>query len=230
MTSSSLLAIGCGLFLLPILLPFAATSDQAAAVPAAPNRYIGSSACKNCHEGVEKGEVHEKWSKSEHANAFDVLGTPEAKEVGKKHGVDDPQKSPKCLECHVTAYGVDAKEIKRGFKPQEGVQCESCHGPGENHFKVRFKEAQTGAKPAPIAADEIKSGRDIATCTKCHNEKSPTYKPFCFKERMEQIEHLDPRKKRNDEELAKLRETCTPDCPKCSDKKADGDGKKDGGK
>ncbi|MEZ5962393.1 MAG: cytochrome c family protein [Planctomycetota bacterium] len=225
MASSSLLAIGCGLFLLPIF--FVPPGPGAAApVPeaAAANRFIGAKACKNCHDGAEKGNMFDHWSKTPHAKAYETLASDKAKEVGKKHGVDDPQKSDKCVQCHVTAFGVDAKEIKRGFKTEDGVQCESCHGPGENHAKLRLKESQTGGTPAPVSAEEIETGRDAKHCQKCHNEKSPTYKPFCLKERMEVIEHLDPRKKRSEEELKKLRATCYPECPKCSEKKSD-DGK-----
>ena len=189
---------------------------------AAPNRYVGAKVCKNCHDGVDKGDIFTKWEKSAHAKAFATLATDAAKAAGKKLGVDEPQKSDQCLKCHVTAFGVDAKEIKRGFTMEDGVQCESCHGPGENHFKTRFKESQSSGAPAPITADEIKSGRDVKQCTGCHNQDSPTYKVFCLKERMLVIEHLDPRVARSKEQLEKLRATCTPDCEKACDKKEDG--------
>lgn len=235
MASPSLLAFGCGLLLLPLFLQpdptFTPATGAAASAAAAPNRYVGVKVCKNCHNTAENGDAFGHWEKSPHAKAFETLASAEAKEAGKKLGVDDPQKSEKCLKCHVTAYGVDAAEIKRGFKAEDGVQCETCHGPGENHFKTRFKESQSGGTPTPVTAEEIHAGRDIKLCAKCHNEESPTYKPFCLKERMEKIEHLDPRKKRTPEQLEKLRATCAPDCPKCS--KKDGDKKeaaKDGGK
>ena len=198
--------------------PVAGAADEAVpehATAMATNRYIGEQACKNCHTGAEKGEVHEKWAAGPHANAFKVLASDKAKEIAAKLNIEDPQKAKECLECHQTAFGVDAKEIRKGFKHDAGVQCESCHGPGEEHFKIRMKDAAAG-KNSPVAADEIRNDRDVAGCKKCHNEKSPTYKEFCFKERMAAIEHFDPRKKRSEEELKKLRETCAPDCPKCS--------------
>ena len=215
MNPLSVLAIACGFVVLPFASLFATEQDPAAA-PAKANRYIGAKACKNCHAGAEKGEMFEKWTKEPHSKAWEVLGTPKAKEVGAKLGIADPQKSPDCLKCHVTAYGAPEAEIKKGFKIEDGVQCESCHGPGEAHFKLRFAESQKGGAAAPVTPEEIRTGRDVATCQKCHNEKSPTYKPFCLKERMEKIEHLDPRKKRTEEELKKLRETCYPGCPKCA--------------
>ena len=43
------------------------------------------------------------WRMSPHAQAYAVLSTPKAAELAKKAGVDEPQKAPECLKCHVTA-------------------------------------------------------------------------------------------------------------------------------
>jgi hypothetical protein len=45
---------------------------------------------------------------------------------------------------------------------------------------------------------------------------------------MEKIEHLDPRKKRSEEDLKKLRSTCFAECTKCATAKKDAP--KEGGK
>ena len=39
-----------------------------------------------------------------------------------------------------------------------------------------------------------------------------------------EIEHLDPRRERSEEDLKARREICSPDCPKCSKEKRDKDG------
>ncbi|MDA0933016.1 MAG: cytochrome c family protein [Planctomycetota bacterium] len=235
MNPFSALFVGAGLLVLPVLSSNTETGPQGIHVRPVDgmdsrgldgNRYVGQKVCKNCHSKPEKGEVHEKWSAGPHAKAFDVLASEAAKKIAKDMGIEDPQKSDQCLECHVTAFGVDKDLIKRGFKPSDGVQCETCHGPGEEHFKIRFKESQ-GGESTPVSAEEILNERDVATCTKCHNERSPTYKEFCFKERMAAIEHFDPRKERTEEELKKLRETCSPDCKKCAKEKEE-EGKKGG--
>ena len=216
MHALSLVSLGCGILLLPILSLNLPGPDLSGPTPPAGGRYIGAAMCKNCHNGADKGNAYDHWMGTPHAKAFENLASDKAKEAAKKLGIDDPQKSEKCLKCHVTAYGVDKKEIKVSFKPEHGVQCEACHGPGEDHYKKRFAEAQKpGTAPSPITADEIHSLRAADGCVKCHNEESPTYKPFCLKERMEKIEHLDPRKKRSEEELKKLRATDAPDCKVC---------------
>ncbi len=214
----SLAAVACGFVLLP-LLPVQDPKGGQDAKPAAGTggRYIGAAACKNCHNGADKGNAYDHWLGTPHAKAYENLASDKAKEAGKKVGVDDPQKSDKCLKCHVTAFGVDKKELKASFKIEAGVQCETCHGPGEEHQKKRFAEAmKQGAAPSPITPGEIRSLRTADGCVKCHNEESPTYKPFCLKERMDKVEHLDPRKKRSEEELKKLRATDAPDCKVCA--------------
>jgi len=172
------------------LVAGSATSNESPV--AAANKYIGAKKCKSCHDSEEMGNQYAAWEKAAHSKAFDTLATPAAKEIASKKGIADPQKADECLKCHTTAFGVDAKEIKKGFKSEEGVQCESCHGPGEDHFKARFKAAsEEGAdkKPAP---GEIISSPTQETCLKCHNSESPTFKPFCFQERVAKIRHRRP--------------------------------------
>lgn len=45
----------------------------------------------------------------------------------------------------------------------------------------------------------------MRTCLTCHNEESPNFKPFCFKERFGRIVHLDPRKTRTEGELKAMK-------------------------
>ncbi|MCB9892397.1 MAG: hypothetical protein H6832_04215 [Planctomycetes bacterium] len=223
--------------LLPVLaftVPTDGGDNSGALEPVAKNRYVGAEACKNCHQDPAKGDPYHKWAvrKDGHAQAYARLATAEAKEVGAKHGVEDPQKSEKCLKCHVTAFGVKKGDIKKGFEMSQGVQCESCHGPGETHAKTRFKEAASG-KVNPdeyikIPDDEIIKTVTASTCVECHNDKSPTFKPFCYKERRAEVAHLDPRKKRTPEEMKELEKKCGPElkCEKCSSEKGEGEGEK----
>jgi len=169
------------------------------------NRYVGAKKCKKCHDGKDKGDQHAVWKKMKHANAYKVLASADAKKVGKKHGVANPQKDAKCLKCHETAFGEGKKNLARSFKPKLGVQCESCHGAGEKHFKVRFREEQEREEEGGGWDDD--GGGDILAelppgeldkvsekmCKKCHNKDSPTFKDFDYKKRCEEVSHLDPR-------------------------------------
>ena len=88
---------------------------------AAVNHYIGAKKCKSCHSKEDVGDQYGVWSEMKHAKAFETLASPEALALGKERGVAEPQKDDACLKCHVTAFGVPADQIKRGFKVKDGV-------------------------------------------------------------------------------------------------------------
>lgn len=172
---------------------------EKAAPKAAGNKYIGADKCKSCHASEASGNQHAKWLATTHAKAFERLATDESKKIGKEKGAEDPQKADACLKCHVTAFGVPAAEIKAKPDQLKNVQCEACHGPGENHMKARFAAAAAAGENADtskrqvVPEGEIKVKVEPKDCKVCHNDQSPTYKPFCFHERLDKIQHYDPR-------------------------------------
>jgi hypothetical protein len=176
-----------------------------------PNKYYGAEKCKNCHASAAKGNPYEVWSKMKHAQAYATLASPEAKKIAAERKIDDPQKSDACLVCHVTAFGVPAEQKHKKFDQTLGVQCESCHGPGGKHVPARLAAEGDETKVQQIGKDEIIHDVTIETCKKCHNEKSPSYKPFCFRKAAKAIAHLDPRRNHPADFFDKL--PC--DCPEC---------------
>src|SRR6185295_4817207 len=112
-----------------------------AAKPAGVNHYIGAAKCKNCHNSAKSGDQFGKWKEQKHAKAFETLASAEAKKLGKEKGVDDPQKAEQCVKCHATAASEPADHLAKGFDKNAGVQCETCHGPGEKHMKARMAAA-----------------------------------------------------------------------------------------
>lgn len=201
----------------------ATTAPPQAAKPAAANRYIGAAKCKNCHASADSGDQFGKWKLEKHAKAFETLASDDAKKLAKAKGIDDPQKADACMKCHATAWSEPADHLARGFEKNLGVQCETCHGPGEKHMKARLAAAAAAggddSKAAPrleIPKDEIVTFPEQTTCTGCHNKESPSYKPFCFKKRVQELGHVDPRDAKAAENLKNVK--C--DCDEC--KKAGG--------
>jgi len=186
-----------------------------------PNRYIGAGKCKSCHQAKARGNQYGVWSEMKHAQAFEILASEQARKYGAARGVADPQKSKECLSCHTTAFGKPKEHIRKGFKPELGVQCESCHGPGEKHLKARFAAAgaagadEADAKPQYVVVpeDEIVRQPKMETCLGCHNDKSPSFAPFCFHERSAKIRHLNPLRPRTAAELQAIQMCgCGTDC------------------
>ncbi|MBL8861122.1 MAG: hypothetical protein JNK02_03840 [Planctomycetes bacterium] len=187
------------------------------------NRYIGAQKCKTCHASKETGNQHEALSKMKHARAFEVLASEESKKLAKEKGIDDPQKADACVKCHVTAFGVPEAEIAKGFERAHGVQCESCHGPGELHMKARMAAAANEDPDAPKVYKALPEGEIVvhpamSVCTACHNKESPSYKPFCHCKAKHEIRHLNPKRERTEAEKAALLAcSCADDCSCKSD-------------
>jgi len=150
-------------------------------------KYIGAAKCKMCHNKPDKGEQYNKWSEGPHANAMKVLSTDQAKEIASAKGVDDPATSAACVKCHSTFGGAESNMVA-GITMEEGVSCESCHGPGS-----RYKGAAI-MKDMELAMENGLIMPTEELCKKCHNQESPTFKGFDFAAAKAKIAHPDPTK------------------------------------
>ena len=172
--------------LLFVFLFFAASFFQfgKASGEEAKYKYMGVFKCKICHANVKLGGTeYQVWEKSAHAKAYQTLASEKAKAKAKERGIDDPQKSEKCYKCHVTGYGVDKSRFDQKFKIEDGVQCEGCHGPGEGYYpRFVMQKRDESIKKGLIIPDE-------KVCVKCHNEESPFYKKFNFKDFFAKMDH-----------------------------------------
>ena len=106
---------------------------------------VGAAQCKSCHR-----QEHRTLKRAPHAKAMRRLVGEDAEKV-------------ECVRCHATpaASGPPAEDLA-GFRIDEGVGCESCHGPGGEHIA------------APTADNIIGLGESCpecvieAICTTCH--------------------------------------------------------------
>ena len=130
------------------------------------HQYVGVSKCAMCHKSKARGNQVGQWKETAHAKAYTALATEAAKETGKKLGVEDPQKSPKCLKCHVTAYGVEKELLGSKYSVEDGVGCESCHGPGSRHVRARRDGADDAASMSPAVVLNR-----FDDCLRCHRAK-----------------------------------------------------------
>lgn len=153
------------------------------------HQYVGVAKCKSCHKKELMGDQYGAWKSDVHARAFETLESEKAAKIATQKGIDGPpSKAPECLRCHVTAFEAEASAIKHPIEQKDGVQCESCHGPGSGY---RSKKVMADHEKS-IAKGMWEPGKNAEICTACHNAESPTAAPFDFAAAKEKIAHPIP--------------------------------------
>ena len=123
------------------------------AFPAGPTS--GAAACKRCHKAE-----HKWWRSDRHAQSLDTL-----READIAGAAVEPATTPACVNCHATqqAYGgLGVPDSLDGFRMDEGVGCEACHGPCGEHCDAPTADNIVGlGKSCPECVVE-------GVCTACH--------------------------------------------------------------
>ncbi len=129
---------------------------QGASLQAPPDRFLGVSTCGRCH-----AQTVAQWSRTAHAHAMQTLAR-EGKEG-----------DPACIGCHVTVRERWTTPDLRPAAPDPNlvdVQCEACHGPGNQHRR--------GTGMNRVAE---------AVCRGCHTEEwSPDWN---YRAALEKVKH-----------------------------------------
>jgi len=105
--------------------------------------YAGAAKCKMCHK-----VQYASWEGTKHAKATDTA----------KAGTDR-EFSADCLKCHATNASEDFP----------GVQCEACHGAGDDYKKMSIMKDRDAAManglviPTQATCDGCHTGDDHAT-------------------------------------------------------------------
>ncbi len=125
--------------------------------------YIGSEACKKCHE-----HAYEVWKESKHSHAYQTL-------VNAKHP-SLRQYDGECIVCHTVGFGYKTGFANATDTPKlKDVGCESCHGPASLHAKNPENEVWRERMNQPWLAAR-KNGNEKAKnlaiekfCVTCHD-------------------------------------------------------------
>ena len=120
------------------------------------NDYLGVNRCRSCHE-----QAYDQWQQTAHARAHERLSPIESRD-------------PRCAGCHSTS-------IKDGLV---GVQCESCHGPGEHYWPAYIMRDDALAR-----AVGLQKGDEPRLCKGCHTVETPSLRPFDYAKAIIGIRH-----------------------------------------
>ncbi|MBW8296197.1 multiheme c-type cytochrome [Sphingopyxis sp.] len=124
-------------------------------------RYTGVASCagSTCHGRMEgdgtvvRQDELMKWQEPStpggaHSRAWAVLSNNRSQFIARNLGIGDPATAQMCIGCHATAGAVAAKGAMRGSVPTEdGVGCESCHGPAGGWLASHYAGVGTSANP-----------------------------------------------------------------------------------
>ena len=128
--------------------------------------YVGVRACSKCHAGQTAGHQFSRWRASKHAAGYAALWSPESKKIAELSGIpEEPQMAAMCLGCHATASDAEAWEKEEWFFLEDGVQCETCHGPGSEYMTTEVMQDRSKAMMAGLKMP------DERACMMCHNVK-----------------------------------------------------------
>ncbi len=135
---------------------------------------LGPSGCgvgqNNCHAAENKQMI------DKHKNSVDdIADNEDARKYAELSGIGVAnflKGTSRCMECHGTIItGKEGKEV------EEGVSCESCHGPGSG-YKDAHAEGPKGApatvrpgytKSLPLGLRDLKTPEVLAdACVRCH--------------------------------------------------------------
>ena len=168
------------LFLTPFFLIKAQTTHS----------YVGAETCGMCHKTEKQGSQLSIWQNSKHSKAFETLKTEKANQIAKEKGFQKPAvETPECLKCHTSGYGLDASLLGKKFKIEDGVQCETCHGPGSEYKDMKvMKDKELAIKNGLIVNDKLET-----FCKGCHNSESPTFTEMNVEEAWLKIKHSIPK-------------------------------------
>jgi hypothetical protein len=122
-----------------------------------------------------------------------MLASEAALAIAKEKKIADPQKAPECLKCHVTAFPVMADLANQKITLEEGISCESCHGPGSGYDNKKAKDALAAGTATAASIGLLEANEK--TCLGCHNQESPTFKEFKYEEAVKKIAHPIPKPK-----------------------------------
>jgi uncharacterized protein YlaI len=140
--------------------------------------YIGVASCANsgCHgsteplkaQRVRQNEYYTWLHSDRHAKAYNILFNNVSSRITKNMRLSGkPYQEKLCLDCHST--NVPATLVSGRIDPEDGVQCEACHGPASGWRAEHVQEGWTHQQSVGRGMLDL---RDVPVrghiCDRCH--------------------------------------------------------------
>jgi Cytochrome c554 and c-prime len=136
-------------------------------------RYLGAASCSSssCHGGA--GEQHNQfivWSQWDfHQRAALILTTARSARVAERLSINDAAVSTRCTVCHSPLTTISSARLSDKNHPDNGVSCESCHGPAEAWLRSHTRHDYTYAMRVSAGMRDLRNMYVRANaCVACH--------------------------------------------------------------
>ena len=144
----------------------------------APGHYIGVASCVNsgCHGAthplnanrVLQNEYYTWLNRDRHARAYNILYNERSARIAKNMRLKQAAyKEAVCLNCHATNVG--AADVSGHIDIEDGIQCESCHGPASGWLGEHMMAGWTHEQSVARGMYDLRAALSRATvCLSCH--------------------------------------------------------------
>ncbi len=113
--------------------------------------YVGSAVCRDCHSAEPHGGPWVAWLRSRHSQAYWRLATDWALYLARLRphyaDLETPLSDGRCQLCHVSGQQNDNALFSASFRPEEGISCEACHGPGSLYVQSDVMSTDNDSRP-----------------------------------------------------------------------------------
>ena len=135
--------------------------------------YVGVKPCVGCHTTEKSGAQVKVWKAAAHSKAYESLLSEDGKKRAAAKGIQKPEEDTNCLQCHAPIVTLPKELVGPKYLADEGVGCETCHGPLEKHVLME-KQALKEKREIPEAVSMIIRANDMdlkkVLCARCHRE------------------------------------------------------------
>jgi hypothetical protein len=143
-----------------------------------PGQYIGVGSCVNsgCHGATEplnashvlQNEFYTWLNRDRHAGAYNVLLTDRSARIARNMRLKNKAwEENVCLDCHTT--NVPASLVAGAIDPEDGIQCEACHGPASGWRAEHIEEGWTHEQSVARGMIDLRNINGRGTlCVGCH--------------------------------------------------------------
>jgi len=141
-------------------------------------RYLGLASCSSssCHGGA--GEHRNQfiiWSQQDfHVRASLILTNARSSQIAQSLGIENAPTSERCTVCHSPLAKTPQTRLARSDQRDEGVACESCHGPAGPWLRSHTRRDYTYAMRVSSGLRDLRNIYVRANaCVACHQVVDP---------------------------------------------------------